>query len=187
MADSNQIRINELARELEVKAKVLIDFLPEIGVTEKKTHSSSLDLEHAELARKHFAGLAAKEAAAEAEKQAKATAAKKPAARPTVTAAPTPSVAKPARGAGKCCFSRGGEARGTQCDSCKPSGASCRNAFRACARVFFSDERSSARSSTSPSNFSSTRCETRGSCDDCACGSSKTWSSAICAASGSSA
>ena len=57
MADSNQIRINELARELEVKAKVLIDFLPEIGVTEKKTHSSSLDLEHAELARKHFAGL----------------------------------------------------------------------------------------------------------------------------------
>ena len=43
MADSNQIRINELARELEVKAKVLIEFLPEIGVTEKKTHSSSLD------------------------------------------------------------------------------------------------------------------------------------------------
>jgi translation initiation factor IF-2 len=96
MADSNQIRINELARELEVKAKVLIDFLPEIGVTEKKTHSSSLDLEHAELARKHFAGLAAKEAAAEAEKQAKATAAKKPVARPTVTAAPAPSIAKPA-------------------------------------------------------------------------------------------
>jgi translation initiation factor IF-2 len=93
MADSNQIRINELARELEVKAKVLIDFLPEIGVTEKKTHSSSLDLEHAELARKHFAGLAAKEAAAEAEKQAKATAAKRPAARPV--AAPAPSVAKP--------------------------------------------------------------------------------------------
>src|ERR1700758_1877339 len=99
MADSNQIRINELARELEVKAKVLIEFLPEIGVTEKKTHSSSLALEHAELARKHFAGLQAKEAAAEAEKQAKATAAKKPAARPTVTAAPTPSVAKPASAA----------------------------------------------------------------------------------------
>src|SRR5580704_16841525 len=93
MADSNQIRINELARELEVKAKVLIEFLPEIGVTEKKTHSSSLDIEHAELARKHFAGLAAKEAAAEAEKQAKATAAKKPAARPTVTAAPAPASA----------------------------------------------------------------------------------------------
>src|SRR5579862_8256034 len=72
MADSNQIRINELARELEVKAKVLIEFLPEIGVTEKKTHSSSLDIEHAELARKHFAGLAAQEAAATEAKAAAA-------------------------------------------------------------------------------------------------------------------
>ena len=41
MSDPNQIRINELARELEIKAKVLIEYLPEIGVTEKKTHSSS--------------------------------------------------------------------------------------------------------------------------------------------------
>src|ERR1700758_3400430 len=62
MAEPNQIRINELARELEIKAKVLIDFLPEIGVTEKKTHSSSLDLNYAELVRKHFQDLAAKEA-----------------------------------------------------------------------------------------------------------------------------
>ncbi len=58
MSDPNQIRINELARELEIKAKVLIDFLPEIGVKEKKTHSSSVDIEHAELARKHFRALA---------------------------------------------------------------------------------------------------------------------------------
>ena len=65
MTDSKQVRINELARELEIKAKVLIDYLPEIGVTEKKTHSSSIDIEHAELARKHFRGLAAAEAAAE--------------------------------------------------------------------------------------------------------------------------
>ena len=36
MTDSNQIRINELARELEVKAKAIIDYLPEAGVTEKK-------------------------------------------------------------------------------------------------------------------------------------------------------
>src|ERR1700721_413479 len=100
MADSNQIRINELARELEVKAKILIEFLPEIGVTEKKTHSSSLDIEHAELARKHFAGLAAKEAAAEAEKQAKATAAKRPAARPAVAATPAPPAAKPSAAPG---------------------------------------------------------------------------------------
>src|SRR6185436_19689488 len=39
----NKIRINVLARELEVKAHELLDKLPELGVTEKKTHSSSID------------------------------------------------------------------------------------------------------------------------------------------------
>ncbi len=38
-----KIRINELARELEVKPNVIIDMLPELGVAEKKTHSSSVD------------------------------------------------------------------------------------------------------------------------------------------------
>src|SRR5258708_8113052 len=38
-----KIRINELARELEVKPNVIIDMLPELGVHDKKTHSSSLD------------------------------------------------------------------------------------------------------------------------------------------------
>jgi translation initiation factor IF-2 len=38
-----KIRINELARELEVKAHEILDLLPELGVTEKKTHSSSID------------------------------------------------------------------------------------------------------------------------------------------------
>src|SRR5262245_45847213 len=38
-----KIRINELARELEVKAQEILDRLPELGVTEKKTHSSSID------------------------------------------------------------------------------------------------------------------------------------------------
>ena len=38
-----KIRINELARELEVKPSVILDLLPELGVTEKKTHSSSID------------------------------------------------------------------------------------------------------------------------------------------------
>jgi translation initiation factor IF-2 len=38
-----KIRINELARELEVKAHEIIDKLPELGVTDKKTHSSSID------------------------------------------------------------------------------------------------------------------------------------------------
>ncbi len=39
---STKIRINELARELEVKTHEILDILPELGVTEKKTHSSSL-------------------------------------------------------------------------------------------------------------------------------------------------
>src|ERR1700677_4999541 len=102
MADSNQVRINELARELEIKAKVLIEYLPKAGVTEKKTHSSSIDLVHAERVRKHFRDLAAAEEAAEAEKSAKTTAAKKPAPKPAAapTAAPVtaaaPIAAKPA-------------------------------------------------------------------------------------------
>ncbi len=40
-----KIRINELARELEVKPGVILDLLPELGVQEKKTHSSSIDEE----------------------------------------------------------------------------------------------------------------------------------------------
>ncbi|MDX1981416.1 MAG: translation initiation factor IF-2 [Bryobacteraceae bacterium] len=39
----SKIRINELARELEVKPHRIIDLLPELGVTEKKTHSSSIE------------------------------------------------------------------------------------------------------------------------------------------------
>src|SRR5271163_4896019 len=93
MSDSNQIRINELARQLEIKAKVLIDYLPEVGVTEKKTHSSSIDVEHAVLVRKHFQQLADREAAAEAAKFAPKS---KPA-RPVTAPPPPPTVAvKPA-------------------------------------------------------------------------------------------
>jgi translation initiation factor IF-2 len=39
----SKIRINELARELEVKPHRILDLLPELGVSEKKTHSSSID------------------------------------------------------------------------------------------------------------------------------------------------
>jgi len=38
-----KIRINELARELEVKPGVILEMLPILGVHEKKTHSSSVD------------------------------------------------------------------------------------------------------------------------------------------------
>src|SRR5579885_1605140 len=49
-----KIRINELARELEVKPQKILDLLPELGVADKKTHSSSLDDDVAELIRRHF-------------------------------------------------------------------------------------------------------------------------------------
>ncbi|MBO0912323.1 MAG: translation initiation factor IF-2 N-terminal domain-containing protein, partial [Acidobacteria bacterium] len=52
----SKIRINDLARELEVKSKAILDVLPEVGVTEKKTHSSSLEDYEAEKVRAHFQG-----------------------------------------------------------------------------------------------------------------------------------
>ncbi|MBI4462020.1 MAG: translation initiation factor IF-2 [Acidobacteria bacterium] len=64
----DQIRINELARELEVKSKGILDYLTEIGTTEKKTHSSSIDNDLADKVRAHFrAEEAAAQAAAAAE------------------------------------------------------------------------------------------------------------------------
>ena len=48
----SKIRINDLARELEVKSKAILDVLTEVGVTEKKTHSSSLEADEAERVRK---------------------------------------------------------------------------------------------------------------------------------------
>src|ERR1700757_2331187 len=50
----SKIRINDLARELEVKSKAILDVLTEVGVTEKKTHSSSLEEHEAEKVRAHF-------------------------------------------------------------------------------------------------------------------------------------
>jgi translation initiation factor IF-2 len=49
-----KIRINELARELEVKSKEILDVLPELGITEHLTHSSSLDDDIVYKVRKHF-------------------------------------------------------------------------------------------------------------------------------------
>ncbi len=51
----SKIRINELARELEVKPSAIIDLLPELGVTEKKTHSSSIEEDEALIIRKRLA------------------------------------------------------------------------------------------------------------------------------------
>src|SRR5271154_3345391 len=51
-----KIRINELARDLEIKANLILDKLPDFGVTEKKTHSSSVDEDVAEKLRDFFVG-----------------------------------------------------------------------------------------------------------------------------------
>lgn len=51
----SKVRINDLARELEVKSKAILDSLTNCGVTEKKTHSSSLEADEAERVRAHFA------------------------------------------------------------------------------------------------------------------------------------
>jgi len=52
----NQVRVNELARELEVRAKAIIDLLPEFGFTEKTTHSSSIPADVAGKVCKRIAG-----------------------------------------------------------------------------------------------------------------------------------
>ncbi len=49
-----KIRINELARECEQPNSVIIAILPQFGVTEKKTHSSSIDEDVANEIRRHF-------------------------------------------------------------------------------------------------------------------------------------
>src|SRR5437899_11600070 len=104
MSDTNQVRINELARELEVKAKAIIDLLSEYGVTEKKTHSSSIPADVAEKVRKRIQGAAEAEAQAEAqaeaavkaEKEAKEAAAKAARMRPAAPAAPPQASVAPA-------------------------------------------------------------------------------------------
>ncbi|MFI5117974.1 MAG: translation initiation factor IF-2 [Terriglobales bacterium] len=50
-----KIRINDLARELEVKSKMILDALIKVGVSEKKTHSSSIEVDEAERVKKYFA------------------------------------------------------------------------------------------------------------------------------------
>ena len=54
----SKVRINDLARELEVKSKAILDTLALVGVTEKKTHSSSLEEHEAEKVRVYLRGSA---------------------------------------------------------------------------------------------------------------------------------
>ena len=52
----SKVRINDLARELEVKSKAILDVLSKVGVTEKKTHSSSIEADEADRVRKYLGG-----------------------------------------------------------------------------------------------------------------------------------
>ena len=52
----SKIRINELARQLEVKSREVIDKLHELGIAENLTHSSSIDEDKAEQLRRYFGG-----------------------------------------------------------------------------------------------------------------------------------
>src|ERR1700692_3496914 len=94
MTDLNQIRINELARELEVKAKAIIDYLPEAGVIEKKKHSSSIEVEAAVKVSEHVRAVSEAEAEAEqkavADKAAKDAAARAARMKPAAVAPPPP-------------------------------------------------------------------------------------------------
>src|ERR1700738_4585720 len=52
----SKVRINDLARELEVKSRSILDALTAVGVTKKKTHSSSIEEDEAEKVRGYFNG-----------------------------------------------------------------------------------------------------------------------------------
>src|SRR6204780_5179190 len=52
----SKIRINELARQLEVKSREVIDKLHELGIAEKITHSSSIDEDKADQLRRYYKG-----------------------------------------------------------------------------------------------------------------------------------
>lgn len=94
-----QIRINELARELDVKARTILECLPRLGVGERKTHSSSIDVAVAEKVREHFLGMEGAQAEAVQEAAvahiAKEAAAKASAPGPHAVGAISPAPASP--------------------------------------------------------------------------------------------
>jgi translation initiation factor IF-2 len=55
--EMGRIRINDLARELEVKSKAVLEYLVEIGIQDKKSHSSAVEDDLADKVREHFHAL----------------------------------------------------------------------------------------------------------------------------------
>ncbi|HEY2858811.1 MAG TPA: translation initiation factor IF-2 N-terminal domain-containing protein, partial [Terracidiphilus sp.] len=61
----SKVRINDLARELEVKSKQILDTITELNLGEGKlTHSSSIEDHEADKVRAHFGQPAARSGAA---------------------------------------------------------------------------------------------------------------------------
>jgi translation initiation factor IF-2 len=56
----SKVRINDLARELELKSNTVLDALKAVGVTEKKTHSSTIEDDEVEKVRAYFSRSAAR-------------------------------------------------------------------------------------------------------------------------------
>jgi translation initiation factor IF-2 len=81
-----KIRINELARELEVKSQLVLEYLTELGVGDKRSHSSALEDDLADKVRQHFRA---------AEESQPASTPAKPQPEPTPVAAPASAGAKP--------------------------------------------------------------------------------------------
>ena len=50
----SKVRINDLAREMEVKSRQILDVLAELGLGAGKTHSSSLESDEADKVRAQF-------------------------------------------------------------------------------------------------------------------------------------
>jgi Translation initiation factor IF-2, N-terminal region len=50
----NETRVNEIARELQLKARTIILALPELGINRKATHSTTLSAEETCKVRAHF-------------------------------------------------------------------------------------------------------------------------------------
>src|SRR5262245_34569250 len=81
------MRINDLARELEVKSKAVLDYLLEIGITDKRSHSSAIEDELADKVRAHFRVAVAQEEKSEGAAPAPVAPVQGPARAPVVESA----------------------------------------------------------------------------------------------------
>jgi translation initiation factor IF-2 len=92
----SKIRINELARELEVKSHLLLEYLTEIGAGDKRSHSSALEDDLAEKVRQHFRVPAEpRVVAGQAKPQASAATPQDPGVKPLEAPRPAPAATAP--------------------------------------------------------------------------------------------